>query len=85
MNVIKWLSGWCAWGEVGKNCLLTPVYRAGGSWRKEEDRDSTLPPIVQGPQVGGRGWSYPATHDRDTMILELGTHIRASYKVRNLG
>lgn len=31
------------------------------------------------------GWSYPATHDRDTMIWGLGTLIRASYKVRNLG
>lgn len=32
-----------------------PVYRAGGSWREEEDRDSALPPIVQGPQEGGVG------------------------------
>jgi hypothetical protein len=42
------------------------------------------PSIVQESQEGG-GWSYPATHNRDTMILGLGTHIRASYKVRNLG
>lgn len=71
-------------GRGGQELSPHPMYRAGGSWR-EGDSDSALPPIVQGPQEGGGGWSCPALHDRDTMILELGTHIRASYKVRNLG
>lgn len=67
--------------ELSPHCLCTG-WRLLGS----RDRLSALPPpIVQGSQEGGGGWSYPATHNRDTMILGLGTHIRASYKVRNLG
>lgn len=55
-------------GRSGQELSPHPMYRLevleGGGGQGV----GLAPHIVQGPQEGGGGWSYPATHERDTMI-----------------
>lgn len=56
-------------GRSGQELSPHPMYNLEAPGGRRTTGAGLAPtPIVQGLQEGGGGWSYPATHERDTMI-----------------